>query len=97
MYSPLLFSINIEYDYSFDKNTTKLVFHFFGYDRWDFEKMEAKWYEIKKHLYNLYEEICASKFAGDRTPFNIYYNFHWSIDFNENGFWDSFMNGLKGE
>jgi hypothetical protein len=53
MYSPLLFSINIEYDYSFDKNTTKLVFHFFGYDRWDFEKMEAKWYEIKKHLYNL--------------------------------------------
>ena len=59
--------------------------------------MEAKWYEIKKHLHNLYEEICASQFAGKGTPFDIYYDYYEEFDFNENGFWDNFMNALKGE
>ena len=59
--------------------------------------MEAKWYEIKKHLHNLYEEICASQFAGEGKPFDIYYDFYWTIDFKENGFWDNVRMALKND
>ena len=93
------FSVNIEYDYYFESNWTKhsINFHFFGYDRWDFEKMEANWYEIDKHLHNLYEEFCQSLAAGDGKPYDIYYDFNLQYDFDENPFWDNLANALKGD
>ena len=81
------FAFNIEYDYDFsdepDRKKHKIEFHFWGYDTWDFEKKKVKWYNLPGHLHNLVEETIPSLIAGDGKPFDITYDFYWTLESNE--------------
>ena len=77
------FSVNIEYDYSFNPQTTyhNIEFHLHGYDDWDFEY--KKGHDLKTILHNIFEEYVPSKIAGKGKVFQVKYDFHWNLDFNE--------------
>ena len=81
------FAFNIQYDYDFsdepERKHHKINFHFWGYDTWDFEPKKVQWYDIPGHLNNLIEEKIPNMVAGDGKPFDISYDFYWTLDSNE--------------
>ena len=78
------FAINIEYDYDFsdepERKDHKINFHFWGRDTWDFEPKKKKWYDVPGHIENLIEEKIPNMIAGDGKPFDITYDFYWTLD-----------------
>ena len=78
------FAFNIEYDYDFsnepERKNHQIKFHFWGSDTWDFEPKKVKKYDIFGHINNLIEEKIPSMIAGDGKPFDITYDFYWTLE-----------------
>lgn len=70
-----MYKLNIEYNHKVTVGKNDIVLHLYGSDLWDFKPSKDKGF-----LKNLTNEIIPGMIAGDGTPFEIIYDFKYTIN-----------------
>ena len=69
-----MYKLNIEYRHEVKVGINNVVLHLFGSDKWDFEPSKDKGF-----FKNLTQEIIPGWVAGKGTPFDITYDFKYTV------------------